>query len=565
MSYASDIKNRISNHTSKQVRAAIYARVSTDNDSQKESCSNQVAMAKNYISTHENIRLVSTFIDDGISGKSDYNRPEYNRMLSAVEAGHLDLIIVKALSRLNRDEYNSLALINLLIENEVTVLTLEDAIIHDFEDRRERIFNSLKFAMDADYVSDQSEKGRMTHQLRCENKELSAKDCSYGYDWNRDDKTITINEEQADIVRRIFEDYVYRNGTPASIMRTLEKEGINICGRTVSNIIADERYIGKFYINKRTSKLGTGRVKPKRIKLPKEKWVLCERPDLQIVDVDLFEMAQRIHNTRVTIYEKPGKKATQARFQGTHKFSGKIFCALCGKPYRHDYADRKRTIPIYRLSNHTDCLNDIHRIYEHDLEEITKQALKQTIDQQEQVCTSLEQVLTDVVEASQDNKDEIDKLKKQCASHERQIDNLIEQLSKDGLTEAAKSRIRDKINHITDETDRLTAAITDKESNKLDESYVSEKMTSIKEAIAELRNFTSVDRDRILNYIERMDMHPNGDIEILLKSGHVIIANRRNNNDFSDGNIVGKMGIQDVPCWQPTGSPVPLRPLSPRR
>jgi hypothetical protein len=56
---------------------------------------------------------------------------------------------------------------------------------------------------------------------------------------------------------------------PASIQKALKTEGINICGRTVSNIIADERYIGKFYINKRTTKLGTGRTKSKRIKLPK--------------------------------------------------------------------------------------------------------------------------------------------------------------------------------------------------------------------------------------------------------------------------------------------------------
>ena len=59
------------------------------------------------------------------------------------------------------------------------------------------------------------------------------------------------------------------------------------------------------------------------------------------------------------------------------------------------------------------------------------------------------------------------------------------------------------------------------------------------------KDFTSIDRDRILNYIERIDMPPNGDIEILLKSGQVIVANV-DNSDFSDGDSVGKKGIQDV-------------------
>lgn len=542
MSYAEEIKNRIfGDVTARPVRAAIYARVSTDNESQKESCANQVEMAKNYISAHKNITLAGIYIDDGISGKSDYNRPEYNRLLSALESGQLDLIIVKAMSRLNRDEYNSFGLINLLRRKEATIVTLEDGCIHDFEDRKERIFNSLKFAMDADYVSDQREKGRMTHQLRCERKELSAKDCSYGYNWHRDDKTITINEDQAEVVRRIFEDYVYRNGTPASIQRALIAEGINICGRTVSNIIEDERYIGNFYINKRTTKDATGQ----RIKLPKEQWVLCERPDLQIVDTDLFEMAQRIHQTRITIYEKPDKKTTQARFQGMHKYAGKIFCPVCGKPYQFGYADRKKTVPVYRIKSHSDCPNPIRSIYEHDLEAITKTALKQTIDQQEEVCITLEKVLTEIVEASQNNGDEIDRLKKQRASREKQIENLIDQLSDGGFTDAAKKRIQSKINNITEETDRLTEAINDKENNKLDDSYVTEKLASIRAAIADLRNFTSIDRDRILNYIERIDMPPNGDIEILLKSGQVIVANVDSNSDFSDGDSVGKMGIQD--------------------
>ena len=560
MSYAEELKQKLQIGSTDIVRAVIYARVSTDNEGQKESCSNQVALAEGYLADHPNVKLVATYIDDGISGKNDFTRPQYNEMLQQLSEDGFDLIITKALSRLNRDELNSLMLNSLLIEHDATVLTLEDGQIHDFEDMNSGLLHSIKYAMDAQFVKQQSINGRKTQELRCEKKELSAKDCSYGYDWHREDKTITINEDQAEVVRRIFEDYVYRNGTPSSIQKALKAEGINICGRTVSNIIEDERYIGKFYINKRTTKLGTGRTKSKRIKLPKEQWVLCERPDLQIVDTDLFEMAQRIHHSRITVYEKPDKKAVQARFQGLHLYAGKIFCPVCGKPYQFGYADRKKTVPVYRIKSHSDCPNPIRQIYEHDLEEITKKALKQTIDQQEEVCISLEKVLTEIVEASQNSGDEIDRLKKQRASREKQLDNLIDQLSEGGLTEAAKNRIKAKINNITEETDRLTETINDKENNKLDDSYVTEKLASIRAAIADLRNFTSIDRDRILNYIERIDMPPNGDIEILLKSGQVIVANVDSNSDFSDGNSVGKKGIQDDRYLRPVAYRLLLRP-----
>ena len=546
MSYAENLKQKLNNDNSEPISAVIYARVSTDNDGQKDSCSNQVALAEKYIANHPNIQLVGTFVDDGISGKNDFTRPQYNAMLQLISEGKADLIITKALSRLNRDQLNSLMLRSMLVEQNATVLTLEDNQVHDFEDMGSELLHSISFAIDAQYVKRQSINGKKTQELRCERKELSAKDCqSYGYDWHSDTKTITVNEDEAEVVRRIFEEYVYRNGTPASIQKALKMEGIRKSSRTISNMIQDERYIGKFYINKRTSKLGTGQTKSKRIQLPKEQWVLVERPDLQIVDTELFEMAQRIHQTRITVYEKPDKKTTQARFQGTHKYAGKIFCPDCGKPYHFGYSDRAKTKPIYAIKSHSECTNPVNRISETDLEEITRQALKKTIDQQNEVCKTLEAVLTECVEASQNNGNELSKLKQQKSARENQIDSLIDALSEGGLTEAAKDRIKSKINTITEEIDNLTEVIKDKESSKLSVSYVSDKIAEIKSAIAELRNFTEIDRDRILNYIERIELPANGDVNMLLKSGQVITIVATDNSDFSEGGSVVKKGKQD--------------------
>lgn len=547
MTYAEELRQKLYSDSSESIRAVIYARVSTDNEGQKESCANQVELANKFINLHSNIVLKGIYVDDGISGKNDFTRPQYNEMLKLISSGSIDLVITKALSRLNRDELNSLHLKNILVQYETTVFTLEDNQLHDFQDMNSGLLHSLNFAMDAQYVMRQSINGRKAQELRCERKELSAKDSSYGYDWHRDDKSITINKEQAEVVRRIFEDYVYRSGTPASIERMLKAEGIKMCSRSVSNLIRDERYIGNFYINKRTSKLGTGQTKSRRIQLPREQWVLVERPDLQIVDLELFEMAQRIHKTRITVYKKPDKVSTQARFQGTHLYSGKIFCPICGRPYHFGYADRKKTHPIYIIKGHGDCPNAIHRIDEADMEEITRVALKQIVDQQNEVLSSLESILIECVESSQNSENEIDRLKKLKTSREKQINNLIDQLAEGGLTDTASERIKIKINTITDEIDNLTVSIKDKESNHLSFSYVTDKVGEIKSAIAELRNFTTIDRDRILNYIERIELPSSSDINITLKSGQIITVKQQQKlNDFSDGDNVGKKGIQDV-------------------
>jgi DNA repair exonuclease SbcCD ATPase subunit len=200
------------------------------------------------------------------------------------------------------------------------------------------------------------------------------------------------------------------------------------------------------------------------------------------------------------------------------------------------------------IKSHSECTNPVNRISERDLEEITRRALKRTIDQQNEVCKTLEEVLTDSVVASQNKGNELSKLKHQKISRENQIDSLIDTLSEGGLSNAAKERIKSKINTITEEIDNLTEIIKDKESSKLSVSYVEDKIAEIKSAIAKLRNFTEMDRERILNYIERIKLPADGDVNMLLKSGQVIKIVATGNRDFSEGDSVVKNGKQDVRC-----------------
>lgn len=72
MNYAQKLREKLNSNSTEPVRAVIYARVSTDNEGQKESCTNQVDLAMTYIAKHPNIQLIDTYIDDGISGKNDF-------------------------------------------------------------------------------------------------------------------------------------------------------------------------------------------------------------------------------------------------------------------------------------------------------------------------------------------------------------------------------------------------------------------------------------------------------------------------------------------------------------
>ena len=513
MNLANSIKEKIFGDATitAPIRAAVYARVSTRNEGQKDSCDNQVKTASDFVSDHKNISLSQAhiFVDNGISGKSVTNRPEYQNLMRCVEVRSIDLIIVKTCSRLFRSTLDAQIFLTKLLTNNVVLLTLEDNQIWDFEIQNDVMMFAIRSVFDASTSKTQSDAGKGVQARRIRDKRLSAKDVVPGFRWDPVRKIIEKDPVCAENIVKIFKNYVYQNGTPASICKWLKDENITfprgrrdpetkehyteniyLSEKTISKIILNPKYIGEFYINRRSSRYIGGQ-ESIRYQLPEEEWVLCERPDLQIVDTDLFDMAQRLHKTRITVYEKPDKKAVQARFQGTHNFAGKVFCPICGKPYQFGFADRKKTVPVYRIKNHSDCPNPIRRVYEQDLEEITRQALKKILDQQDAVCTSLERILTDIVENSQNNGGEIDKLKKQRAAREKQLDNLIDQLSEGGLTEASKKRIRDKINHITEEVDMLEGTIHDKESSRLDDSFVAGKLAKIRAAIADLRKFTA--------------------------------------------------------------------------
>lgn len=568
MHYAIIIRERIFGETTftDPVRATVYARVSTRNEGQKDSCDNQVKTANDFVTDHKNLTLSSSlvFVDNGMSGKSVTNRPEYLRLMRSVENRSIDLIITKTCSRLFRSTLDAQIFLTKLLTNNVVLLTLEDHKVWDFEDQNDVMMFAIRSVFDASVSRTQSEAGKGVQARRVNDKKLTAKDVVPGFRWDPVKKIIEKDPVCAENIVKIFKNYVYQNGTPASICKWLEDESITfprgrrdpdtkehyteniyLSEKTISKIITNPKYIGMFHINQWGSKYIGGQ-ESIRYKLPEEEWVLCDRPDLQIVDTDLFNMAQRLRHTRITVYEKPDKKAVQARFQGVHKFAGKVFCPVCGKPYQFGFADRRKTIPIYRIKNHSDCSNPIRRVYEKDLEELTRQALKKILDQQDAVCTSLERILSEIVESSHNNSSEIDRLKKQRAAREKQLDNLIDQLSEGGLSEASKQRIRDRINRITKESDKLAETIRNKESCQLNDSFVSDKMERIRAAIADLRNFTSMDRERILNYIDRIDLPPNGNVEIYLKSGQMITVDQRKTN-LSGGKNVVKKGIHDVP------------------
>ena len=145
---------------------------------------------------------------------------------------------------------------------------------------------------------DNRERGHIAQMRRLEKKNLTAKDVVYGYDWNKSTGTISVNASEAATVKYIFEAYAIQDKTPSEIHDELLSKGISRGKRTIVSTIQDTRYIGKFYIGKVTYKYDAESGRSTLVNIPRDEWVEINRPELRIIDNELWEKAQSVRKSR---------------------------------------------------------------------------------------------------------------------------------------------------------------------------------------------------------------------------------------------------------------------------
>lgn len=530
---AQTIKTRM--EMGETVMALNYARTSTDNDEQKDSCDNQVAMCKIYLKRYPNIKLAEKpYVDQGHSGKSDVGREAFENMLERVKQGDIDLIIVKTKARLCRSKALATMLEEMMRDYKFSILTLSDGQIYDSTDRNSRLINGIKDILDEDYVWGQSEYGKMTHALRCERKMLASSNVTFGYIWNKETKSIEINEEESKIVKMVYEWYVYFDLGVNEISRKLSELGIYgknskkpVTAKTLMQWLSDESYIGVFHINKRGSSLdlGAGR-ETKRFTNPKEEWISVPRPDLTIVDRELFDLAQKIRAERRATYDKPSKEATQARFRGFHLFAGKLFCGSCGTQFVHVYTDRAQTISAYKdyfskkaKEAGEKCENsEYNKIHEVVLSNITKKAINLTLENTEQIFDNLYKIISEAFASSTDNTSKVDAIKRKLDKLEKERESYFE-----GWRTAPDNEMREyfykKITSIKEKIAELKQELSEYDTDTKDSSQIKGQLQEIKEQLESLQHIETLDRIIVDNFVDKIIVNPDGSLYLTLKAG----------------------------------------------
>jgi DNA invertase Pin-like site-specific DNA recombinase len=343
----------------KEKLTALYCRLSADDraDSESNSITNQKAILAKYAEEHGfgNTRF---FVDDGVSGTM-FDRAGLNEMLAEINADKVAVVITKDQSRIGRDVLEVGLLKRQFDEHNVRFIAAADNLdtANGFD-----IMSVFRDVINEFYVSDCSKKARASKRSSALRGEVI---CRPPYGYHVTDKTVwTINEDVADIVREMFNRFIAGDNCTA-IANDLNARGIESPNdyfriskgntpaertywhnRTVIHIIENCSYIGRYVANRYTTPSYKNH---KRIERPEDEWVVIENHHLAIVDIEIFETAQRLRNAR--------RRVTKRGDTGI--LSGLIFCKDCGAKLGLSY---HRDHTYYICRNYRSGTNYSHKV-----------------------------------------------------------------------------------------------------------------------------------------------------------------------------------------------------------
>ena len=325
------------------MRAIIYARFSSDLQ-RDASIEDQLAVCTSLVIS-KNWTLTKTYADRATSGSTRF-RPQYQELLAAARRNEFDVVVAEALDRLSRDQEDVAALYKALNFSGVKLVTLAEGEINE-------LHVGLKGTMNALFLKDLAAKTHRGMRGRIKEKRAAC-GISYGYSLIRQFDVRgepvrggrEINAVEAEIVRRIFEDFS-AGESPWSIARKLNKEGIagpsgrpwqdtTIRGHAArgTGILRNELYIGRMIWNRqRFVKDPTTGKRISRMN-PKSDWVIEEVPELRIIDDTLW---QRVYGRLNAIANSPtaiairGSKFWEKK-RPKHFLTGLTICGSCGNP-----------------------------------------------------------------------------------------------------------------------------------------------------------------------------------------------------------------------------------------
>ena len=335
---------------------AIYVRLSIENsgkDDDGDSIANQISFCKAYLTEHADLKLYGIYEDNGEKG-TNFDRPEFKRMMDDIRSGKVKCVLVKDLSRFGRDYIEAGEYLEKIFPfmgiRFISITDGYDSLTCD--DAEGTLMIPLKNMINDVYAKDISRKIITSFRARQEKGEFLPAFAPYGYVKSKEVAyRYEVDQETAPYVRMIFEwkaEGVSHNEickrlnamgavTPArrkvdlGIWRAERYKNTVWFGRTIIDILKNPTYIGCIVYGRIPKSLYEG---IKMHRAPEEEWRYVHDAHEPIISQELFDKVQKMFADRAKKFQKKMNENAPLRELVTNHFKGKIYCGDCGKRMR---------------------------------------------------------------------------------------------------------------------------------------------------------------------------------------------------------------------------------------
>lgn len=504
---------------------AEYIRLSREDGDKAESDSigNQRKLIADYLKDKDDFVLYDIYIDDGFTG-TNFNRPSFKRMIADIEAGIVNCVIVKDLSRFGRDYIDTGKYLERYFpDNDVRFISISDNI--DSMKQAYDMLLPIKNIFNEQYARDISKKVHVSMKTKQRAGEFIGAFASYGYKKSPADKNkLVIDEYAAEVVRKIFKLYIEGHGK-IRIAAMLNEGGI-VCPSeykklngdnyrnsnrldstsywtysTINRILQNEMYIGNMVQNKKSQKM-RGKSKSQ----DKEDWIVVKGTHEAIIDEQTWNKVQDLLKRRTRNLDLNSNMSI---------FAGFLKCGDCGRSLAkkigasgHGNGNINYYCGTYVRSGRQYCTP--HPIPHLVLEKIILEDLKaimQSIDNMREV---IEQNQTAAITVKRINENE----KKRLTAELEKVQKL-----KKSVYEDYKSELISKDEFVTYRQDYLKKEeLLEKQLESLDDRQ-EEATPDIFESpwikrLLELRTIEKLDRNIVVEMIHEITVFENHKIKI---------------------------------------------------
>lgn len=322
--------NRKNTKIVENIRVAAYCRVSTDSEEQLNSYNSQVEHYKQYVQSNQEWTLVDIYADEAISGTQTDKRLEFQRMINDALEGKIDFIITKSISRFARNTLDTLKYVRLLKEHNIAIF-FEKENINTLTMNGEMLLVILSSLAQQESESI-SANVKMGLKMKMKRGELIGFQGCLGYDYDPVEKTLSVNKEEAEVVKFIFQRYIEGAGCfviakeLTRLKYQTKKGNTEWHESTVRGIIKNEKYKGDLLLGKTFT---VDPISHRRLDNmgEEEKYYISNHHE-PIISEEVFEQAQKILNQRSSTKNNKGRNE---KFSQKYTFSSILFCGFCNK------------------------------------------------------------------------------------------------------------------------------------------------------------------------------------------------------------------------------------------